>query len=217
LRYELRDISSKLLKYTKEEADEFKRKKKNIKITKPKKVIKNNNKIRSFKILEDIEKLIELRDGKIDGMREIICFIYRNFAKKLYSYSEIEDMLININYKFLNPLSYNELINSTNNFKLYKYKTKTLIELLEVSEDEFQFMKELCPKEENQANMRKKNEWVKEYRKKKRREEFNGLTKREYEKAKKIKAIKKLLNKGKLSKLILLKNLKFLKVLFQNM
>ena len=135
MRYELRDISSKLLKYTKEEADEFKRKKKNIKITKPKKVIKNNNKIRSFKILEDIEKLIELRDGKIDGMREIICFIYRNFAKKLYSYSEIEDMLININYKFLNPLSYNELINSTNNFKLYKYKTKTLIELLEVSED----------------------------------------------------------------------------------
>lgn len=44
--------------------------------------------------------------------------------------------------------------------------------------------------------MRKKNEWVKEYRKKKRREEFNGLTKCEYEKAKKIKEIKKLLNKG---------------------
>lgn len=43
--------------------------------------------------------------------------------------------------------------------------------------------------------MRKKNEWVKEYRKKKRREEFNGLTKCEYEKAKKIKEIKKLLNK----------------------
>ena len=95
--------------------------------------------------IQDITKLCELREYDLRGHREIILFLYRYY---LCSFTEdvqkaLEDVL-ELNSMFIYPLKENEVIRATRSAekcyldknKEYKYKNDTLIELLEITEDE---------------------------------------------------------------------------------
>ena len=95
--------------------------------------------------IQDITKLCELREYDLRGHREVILFLYRYY---LCSFTEdvqkaLEDVL-ELNSMFIYPLKENEVIRATRSAekcyldknKEYKYKNDTLIEILEITEDE---------------------------------------------------------------------------------
>ena len=107
--------------------------------------------------IQDIIKLCELREYHLKGHREVLLFLYRYY---LCSFTEDTkkalDDVIELNRMFKNPLRENEVIRATqsaercylDNDKQYKYKNDTLIELLEITEEEQKHMKILISKEE---------------------------------------------------------------------
>lgn len=95
--------------------------------------------------IQDITKLCKLRKYNLKGHREFILFLYRYY---LCSFTEdtqkaLEDTL-ELNSMFRQPLKENEVIRATRSAercyldknKQYKYKNNTLIDLLEITEDE---------------------------------------------------------------------------------
>ena len=126
--------------------------------------------------IQDIIKLCELREYDLRGKREIILFLYRYY---LCSFTEdvqkaIEDVL-ELNSMFIYPLKENEVIRATRSAekcyldknKEYKYKNDTLIELLEITEDEETQMSTIISKNEykrrnNEYNKKKYQEKLKE-------------------------------------------------------
>ena len=112
--------------------------------------------------LLDIAKLQELRDGycRVDGelvttgQRELMCFLYRYYSC-LFLHDEEEALrqTLEFNKRFVEPLSENEVISATksaeNAFKewqetgkcKYNYRNSTLIELLEITEEEQKLLK----------------------------------------------------------------------------
>ena len=107
--------------------------------------------------IQDITKLCELRKYDLRGHREIILFLYRYY---LCSFTEdvqkaLEDVL-ELNSMFIYPLKENEVIRATRSAekcyldknKEYKYKNETLIDLLEITEDEEKYMTTIISKNE---------------------------------------------------------------------
>lgn len=107
--------------------------------------------------IQDITKLCELREYDLRGHREIILFLYRYY---LCSFTEdiqkaLEDVL-ELNSMFTYPLKESEVIRATRSAekcyldknKEYKYKNDTLIELLEITEDEEVYMTTIISKNE---------------------------------------------------------------------
>ena len=107
--------------------------------------------------IQDIIKLCELREYDLKGHREVILFLYRYY---LCSFTEdvqkaLEDVL-ELNNEFIQPLREREAIKATKSAercyleknKEYKYKNDTLIELLEISEEEEKHMKIIISKRE---------------------------------------------------------------------
>ncbi len=107
--------------------------------------------------IQDITKLCELRKYDLRGQREIILFLYRYY---LCSFTEdvqkaLEDVL-ELNSMFISPLKENEVIRATRSAekcyldknKDYKYKNETLIDLLEITEDEEKYMTTIISKNE---------------------------------------------------------------------
>lgn len=99
--------------------------------------------------IQDITKLCELREYSLKGKRELILFLYRYY---LCVFTEdvqkaLEDVL-ELNSMFTPPLNENEVRKATRSaekvyidkVKEYKYKNSTLIELLEITEDEERYM-----------------------------------------------------------------------------
>lgn len=99
--------------------------------------------------IQDITKLCELREYSLKGKRELILFLYRYY---LCVFTEdvqkaLEDVL-ELNSMFIPPLGENEVRKATRSaervyidkVKEYKYKNSTLIELLEITEDEERYM-----------------------------------------------------------------------------
>lgn len=99
--------------------------------------------------IQDITKLCELREYSLKGKRELILFLYRYY---LCVFTEdvqkaLEDVL-ELNSMFTPPLGDNEVRKATRSaervyidkVKEYKYKNSTLIELLEITEDEERYM-----------------------------------------------------------------------------
>lgn len=99
--------------------------------------------------IQDITKLCELREYSLKGKRELILFLYRYY---LCVFTEdvqkaLEDVL-ELNNMFTPPLGDNEVRKATRSaervyidkVKEYKYKNSTLIELLEITEDEERYM-----------------------------------------------------------------------------
>ncbi|MGU8435352.1 DNA-binding response regulator [Clostridium perfringens] len=110
-----------------------------------------------FGRIQDIIKLCELREYDLKGHREVILFLYRYY---LCSFTEdvqkaLEDV-IELNNSFIQPLKESEVIRATRSAercyldknKQYKYKNETLIDLLEITEEEQKHMIIIISKEE---------------------------------------------------------------------
>ena len=140
--------------------------------------------------IQDIIKLCELREYDLKGHRELILFLYRYY---LCSFTEDIEKALNdaleLNSMFRKALSKREVIRATRSAercyldknKQYKYKNETLIELLEITEEEQRDMTIIISKEEYKRRKRIRN-----------KNSYNG------EKAKKIYQ-EKLKSQGKLS------------------
>ena len=98
-----------------------------------------------FARIRDIIKLCEVREYDLKGHRELILFLYRYYLCSFLNDTEkaLKDVL-ELNKEFRQPLSEREAIRATtsaercylNKIKEYKYKNDTLIDLLEISEEE---------------------------------------------------------------------------------
>ncbi|BDU93781.1 TPA: DNA-binding response regulator [Clostridium perfringens] len=107
--------------------------------------------------IQDIIKLCELREYDLKGHRELILFLYRYY---LCSFTEDIEKALNdvleLNSMFRQALSEREVIRATRSAercyldknKQYKYKNETLIELLEITEEEQRDMTIIISKEE---------------------------------------------------------------------
>lgn len=166
--------------------------------------------------LNDMLKLLEIRNGYCrnengelteSGQREFMCFLYRYF-KCCYS-NDTKQALKNtleFNEKFKKPLDYKEVekitLQAEKAYKEwildspsgvykrggYNYKNETLIEKLNITEDEMMAMTTIIdPKEKNRRK--------KEKRKKERRNE-KGLTKRQQQKQDTIREVQGLKEEG---------------------
>lgn len=107
--------------------------------------------------LQDIIKICELREYDLKGHRELILFLYRYYTC-CFSYDiekSLEDVL-DLNRAFKKSLMEKEVISATRSAercyldknKEYKYKNETLIELLEITEEEQKFMSIIISKNE---------------------------------------------------------------------
>ena len=159
--------------------------------------------------LLDIAKLQELRDGycRVDGelvttgQRELMCFLYRYYSC-LFLHDEEEALrqTLEFNKRFVEPLSENEVISATKSaekaFKewqetgkcKYNYGNSTLIELLEITEEEQKHLKTIISKSEKYRRNNRRR-W------KERRGE-DGMTKSEREKVETATKVLELKNKG---------------------
>ena len=159
--------------------------------------------------LLDIVKLQELRDGycRVDGelvttgQRELMCFLYRYYSC-LFLHDEEEALrqTLEFNKRFVEPLSENEVISATKSaekaFKewqetgkcKYNYRNSTLIELLEITEEEQKHLKTIISKSEKYRRNNRRR-W------KERRGE-DGMTKSEREKVETATKVLELKNKG---------------------
>ena len=159
--------------------------------------------------LLDIAKLQELRDGycRVDGelvttgQRELMCFLYRYYSC-LFLHDEEEALrqTLEFNKRFVEPLSENEVISATKSaekaFKewqetgkrKYNYRNSTLIELLEITEEEQKHLKTIISKSEKYRRNNRRR-W------KERRGE-DGMTKSEREKVETATKVLELKNKG---------------------
>ena len=119
--------------------------------------------------IQDIIKLCELRNYNVKGYREKILFLYRYWLCSFTDDVEkaLEDTL-ELNKEFVHPLSKTEATRATRSAEKcykdkkreYKYKNETLIELLDITEEEQQHMLTIISKDEYKRRDR-------EYQKKK--------------------------------------------------
>lgn len=117
--------------------------------------------------LQDIIKLCELREYDLKGHRELILFLYRYYLCSFTEDTEkaLQDTL-ELNNTFKKPLNKREVVRATRSAekcyldknKQYKYKNDTLIELLEITEEEQKYMKTIISKNEYK---RRNNEYNK--------------------------------------------------------
>ena len=152
----------------------------------------------------DIIKLCELREYDLKGHRELILFLYRYYL--CYFTKDIEKALydtLELNSMFRQPLSEKEVVRATKSAekvykdqnKDYKYKNETLINLLEITEEEQKEMKTIISDEEYKIRKRLRD---REYQKKKYDESLKiegKLTEKEKISQRRIK-IKDLLREG---------------------
>ena len=125
--------------------------------------------------IQDLIKLYELREYNLKGHRELILFLYRYYL--CYFTEDIEKSLndiLELNNMFKQPLREKEVLSATKSAetvfkdqnKDYKYKNETLINLLEILDEEQKEMKTIISKEEykrrnNQYNKKKYREQLK--------------------------------------------------------
>lgn len=129
--------------------------------------------------LNDLQKLVELRNFDVEGKREIILFLYRYYATLCEGEEEAESLTEEFNSKFLKPLSANELRSTKSNYiGKYNYKNSTLVDLLEITDYEMKSMTTIISKDEKYDRNNQKR------RAKRRNSE--GLTKREQQKREKL-------------------------------
>ncbi|MGL5803821.1 MAG: hypothetical protein ACRCX7_14800 [Cetobacterium sp.] len=110
-----------------------------------------------FARIQDIIKLCELREYDLKGHRELILFLYRYYLCSFKNDTEkaLQDVL-ELNSEFKRGLSEREVVRATRSaercyldkVKEYKYKNETLIDLLEISEEEQKYMKTIISKGE---------------------------------------------------------------------
>lgn len=142
--------------------------------------------------LQDIIKLCELREYDLKGHRELILFLYRYYLCSFTEDTEkaLQDTL-ELNNMFKQHLNKREVVRATRSAekcyldknKQYKYKNETLIELLEITEEEQKYMKTIISKNEykrrnNEYNKKKYYNKLKLEGKLTKKEELNLLRKK---------------------------------------
>ena len=190
--YSLKEIQEEYLP----EISEKREKKKG----RPKKVVSLFNEYSLYHArVIDIAKICELRDYDVKGHRELILFLYRYFSCCfLNDPDEALENVLELNAMFKEPLPEKEVITDTRSAerayeeRKYKYTNAKLIKILDITLDEQQYLKTIISGKEK---YRRSAEDQKAKKKAKRRNE-NGLTKREQEKQDNINAIKSLYEKG---------------------
>ncbi|MEG0022384.1 MAG: DNA-binding response regulator [Bacilli bacterium] len=115
--------------------------------------------------ITDIVRLCELRSYDIEGEREMILFLYRYYLNYFF---EDEQKALNdtleLNMMFIKPLPINEATKATESAekvykeknKDYKYKNETLIELLQITEEEQKHMITIISKYEYKIRHRER-------------------------------------------------------------
>ena len=159
--YELREIQSEYMPELSEKAP--------VRRGRPKKVkyIFRERNLYYARIM-DIIKLCELREYNLKGHRELILFLYRYYL--CYFTEDVEKALydtLELNSMFKQPLAEKEVTRATKSAetvfkkenKDYKYKNETLINLLEISDEEQREMITIISKDEYK---RRNNEYNKE-------------------------------------------------------
>lgn len=171
-----------------------------------------------WKRREDIERVQAIRNGECEGLREIMCFLYRYYTCLIDgNCNKALDKMLKFNQKFSEPLPLHEVIKATesaekgykayiesldgsdilkvydNELKAYRlngynYTNAKLIKILKITEEEQGQLLILISRKEKY----KRNN---SNRREKRRNK-DGLTKREQQKQDTIQAIKVLKNKG---------------------
>ena len=195
--YELREIQNEYMPELSEKAP--------VRRGRPKKVkyIYRERSLYHARIL-DIIKLCELREYDLKGHRELILFLYRYYL--CYFTEDVEKALydtLELNSMFRQPLSEKEVARATKSAekvykdqnKDYKYKNETLINLLEITDEEQKEMKTIISDEEYKIRKRLRN--TKAYENKLKKE--GKLTEKE-KISQRRKKIKDLLDKGLMRK-----------------
>lgn len=150
-----------------------------------------NIKLTTVNRIKDLEKLLELRNFNVKGLRDIFLFLYAYFTLCLTKDEDYTtEQVLAINNCFVEPLPERQVLQDAlkgaktgfkNRLSInsmgrggYNYKTNTLIELLDISEVEQQFMITLCSDtvKRERENEKKRNS----------RRNNNGLTLREQSK-----------------------------------
>ena len=194
--YELREIQNEYMPELSEKALK--------KRGRPKNVYFHRERSLYYTRLQDLIKLCELREYNLKGHRELILFLYRYYS--CYFTEDIEKALydtLELNSMFRQPLSEKEVTRATKSAekvykeqnKDYKYKNETLINLLEITEEEQKEMKTIISDEEYKIRKRLRD---REYQKKKYDESLKiegKLTEKEKISQRRIK-IKDLLREG---------------------
>lgn len=147
------------------------------------KIVKVYNEFTLYKArLDDLEKLLEFRGYDIDN-REVFLFLYRYYAEILEGTERALDMALELNSKFIRPLSCSEVIHSckSNYIGKYNYSNDKIIEIFSISEEEQNILGTIKSKKVKYA--------INNERRKKERRNENGLTNREQEKRDKMYAV----------------------------
>ena len=126
--------------------------------------------------IDDLEKLAELRGYDLEGKRELILFLYRYYNEILEGKDRALELTYEFNNKFIKPLPLSEVRSSTksNYIGKYNYKNSTLVELLDISKDEMEYLSSMVTED---VKYERNNE-----RRKRNRRNEDGLTKREAKK-----------------------------------
>ncbi|SHK41754.1 helix-turn-helix domain-containing protein, partial [Tepidibacter formicigenes] len=136
----------------------------------------------------------ELRDFSCHGYRELMCFLYRNFAMQSLligdspkdAAKEAQRMMLEFNQRFKKPLIEKNVESKTRNIerKQYNFKNETIITMLNIKDHEQRELKTIIDDNEYMRRQReydkRRDEIRKEKRKKARRNE-QGLTKKQAE------------------------------------
>lgn len=113
----------------------------------------------------DLAKICELREYNLKGHRELVLFLYRYYL--CYFTEDTEKALndtIELNSEFIHPLGEREVKRATKSAenvflskdKQYKYKNDTLIELLDISEEEQKHLLTIISKKEYRCRHNKR-------------------------------------------------------------
>ncbi|MGJ0909498.1 DNA-binding response regulator [Clostridium botulinum] len=174
--------------------------------------------------LRDLVELVELREGycrmedgtlKETGQREFICFLYRYWSCCYEGNNESAlKSTLDFNKSFKNPLKESEVIKATKSAERaysewlkespsgiykrggYNYKNTTLIELLNITEEEERNLITIISTKEkrNRYNYKRREQRIEQRQEE--RKAMDGLTKKQYEKKKRQEKVKKLKKEG---------------------
>lgn len=104
----------------------------------------------------DIEKLIELRDYEVEGYRNFILFLYRNFLDGCND-ENAEMKVLELNSQLRHPLNAKELKYLNKQKVQYHYRNETLIEALDITEEEQKELKTIISKRQKRIRRRASN------------------------------------------------------------
>lgn len=116
--------------------------------------------------IEDLQRLIELRNSDCEGQRELICFLYRYWlCCFMEDPRDALEATLELNSEFTNPLPANEVVRATKSAEeaakgqKYKFTNQKLIEWLDITEEEQRNLKSIIGRQEKYSrnNERRKD------------------------------------------------------------